>query len=86
MRTVLFVPKQLNEKYSTAFGPIVEELTTAIESAVPGHTKRTGKALRWYAGIPQLFLRKTRRGGDGRAYVVKVFRLRLGSTQMKHRF
>ena len=75
MRTVLFVPKQPNGKYNTAFGRIVEELNTAIESAEPDRTKRIGTAPRWYAGISKLFLRTPRR--DGRAYVVNIFKLRL---------
>ena len=62
---MFFVPKQLNEKYSTVFGRIVEELNAAIESAESGRTRSTGKAPRWYAGIPQLFLRKPRRNGQG---------------------
>jgi len=77
MRTLHFVPKRLNEKYSTVFGRVVEELPTAAESAEPGRTKRIGTALRWYVGIPQLFLRKPRRSGG--AHVVKAIELRLTS-------
>ena len=77
MWTVLFVPKHFNKKYSTAFGRILEELTTTIESAEPGRTKHNGTASRWCAGIPQL-LRKPR--FSGRAHVVKVTGLRLTSS------
>ena len=52
MRTVLFVPKQLNEKYSTAFGRIAEELTAAIGPTEPGRTKRIGASLRGTPGSP----------------------------------
>jgi hypothetical protein len=61
-----FVPASLTSKWAQISSRIMADLIAALNAPIdePGRVLRIGTALRWYVGLPQLFLRSPHRTYD----------------------